>query len=142
MTNLGNKEVMAKNLKYYMKKSGITQKELSEIIGISTSTLNDWIKAKKYPRIDKIELLASYFGVLKSDLIEERWEQGPEELADITARILLDPDTLSMVENYLKLSEADQFAARLMVMSLLEKKKKTDPEVSLVDEKASLLVTE
>ena len=29
------------------------------------------LKAKKYPRIDKIEFLANYFGILKSDLIEE-----------------------------------------------------------------------
>jgi repressor LexA len=30
------------------------------------------LKAKKYPRIDKIELLANYFGISKSDLIENR----------------------------------------------------------------------
>ena len=34
------------------------------------------MKAKKYPRIDKIEILANYFGILKSDLIEEVSENG------------------------------------------------------------------
>ena len=72
MTSLGNKTVLAKNLTYYVNKSGRTQKELSEMVGVATSTFNDWMKGKKYPRIDKIELLANYFGILKSDLIEDK----------------------------------------------------------------------
>ena len=72
MTSLGNKTVLAKNLTYYVNKSGRTQKELSEMVGVATSTFNDWMKGKKYPRIDKIELLANFFGILKSDLIEDR----------------------------------------------------------------------
>ena len=72
MTSLGNKTVMAKNLTYYVERSGKTQKELAEVVGVATSTFNDWMKAKKYPRIDKIEQLANYFGILKSDLIEDK----------------------------------------------------------------------
>ncbi len=71
MSSIGNKEILSKNLKQYMEKKGITQKEMSEIVGVATSTFNDWMKAKKYPRIDKIEIMANYFGILKSDLIEE-----------------------------------------------------------------------
>ena len=48
------------------------QNEIAEAIGVATSTFNDWMKGKKYPRIDKIELLANYFGILKSDLIEDK----------------------------------------------------------------------
>ena len=62
---------MAKNLNYYVDRSGKTQKELAEIVGVATSTFNDWMKGKKYPRIDKIEILANFFGILKSDLIED-----------------------------------------------------------------------
>lgn len=70
-----SKEVFAENLRYYMESRGKSQKELAEIIGVSAPTMNDWLKAKKYPRIDKIELLANYFGILKSDLIEEKKEK-------------------------------------------------------------------
>lgn len=72
MSAIGNKEVFAKNLMYYVKRSGKDQKVLAEIVGVSPSTFNEWTKAKKYPRIDKIEILANYFGILKSDLIEEK----------------------------------------------------------------------
>lgn len=71
-SNLGNKEVFAKNLASYVKRSGKQQKEIAEIVGVPPSTFNGWMKAKKYPRIDKIEKLADYFGCKKSDLIEKK----------------------------------------------------------------------
>ena len=55
-----------------MELAGKNQKEMAAIVGVSAPTFNEWIKAKKYPRIDKIEILANYFGILKSDLIEEK----------------------------------------------------------------------
>lgn len=70
-----SKEVLSKNLRYYMESRGKNQKEMAEIVGVSAPTMNDWLKGKKYPRIDKIEILANYFGILKSDLIEDRKEQ-------------------------------------------------------------------
>lgn len=103
MTNLGNKEVMAKNLSYYVARSGKTQKEMAAIVGVAPSTFNDWLKAKKYPRIDKIEILADYFGVLKSDLIEEKskdykdMQKNNDVIADIIVRMRMDNDFLSLV---------------------------------------------
>ena len=73
-----SKEVFAKNLRHYMEGKEISQKELAVIVGVSAPTINEWIKAKKYPRIDKIEILSNYFGCLKSDLIEEKKEQSTE----------------------------------------------------------------
>ena len=67
-----SKEVFARNLKKYMDRAGKSQKEMADIVGVSTPTFSDYINAKKYPRIDKIDILADYFGILKSDLIEEK----------------------------------------------------------------------
>ncbi len=71
MSSLGNKEVMAKNLKKYIARSGKDRRELAEIWGIPYSTVSEWINGRKYPRIDRIEIMADYFGIAKSDLIEE-----------------------------------------------------------------------
>lgn len=90
MTDIGNKEVMARNLAYYVSKSGKTQKELSAIVGVATSTFNDWMRAKKYPRIDKIEILSEYFGCLKSDLIEDKTKQPVENELSEVKRALID----------------------------------------------------
>ena len=72
MSSIGNKEVFGKNLRFYLETSGKTQKEVALAIGVTPASLNEWLKMKKYPRIDKIELLSRYFGILKSDLIEEK----------------------------------------------------------------------
>ena len=72
MSDIGNAEIFAKNLKYYLDITGKTQKEVALAIGVTPASLNEWTKAKKYPRIDKIEMLAIYFGILKSDLIEDK----------------------------------------------------------------------
>ena len=104
MSNIGNKETMAKNLSYYVGISGKTQKELSEIVGVAASTFNDWMKGKKYPRIDKIEILADYFGILKSDLIEEKSKDRVEMqknnaiISDAVVRMRKDKDFMSIVE--------------------------------------------
>lgn len=75
MTSLGNKEIMSKNLKYYIEKSGKDRRELAEIWGFPYSTVTEWINGRKYPRIDRIEIMADYFGIKKSDLIEDHGEQ-------------------------------------------------------------------
>ncbi len=71
MTNLGNKDVFAKNLKKYMQLNGKTRNEVCHALGLKYTTFADWVNAKKYPRMDKIEMLANYFGIKKSDLIED-----------------------------------------------------------------------
>lgn len=72
MSDLGNKEILAKNLEYYM---NINQKDRNDIardLDIPYTTVTSWLKAEFYPRIDKIQLLANYFGIQKSDLVEDK----------------------------------------------------------------------
>ena len=110
---LWSKEVFAKNLRYYMESKGKTQRELAEIVGVSAPTMNEWLKAKKYPRIDKIEILADYFGILKSDLIEEKPKEHKEmqqkngTIASAVIRMQNDDVFFSIVERLSKL-DADK----------------------------------
>lgn len=75
MNNIGNKPVMAANIKYYMKEKGINAKDLSKALKVPYTTVLSWTKAEYYPRIDKIEMMSDYFGILKSDLIEDKQKQ-------------------------------------------------------------------
>ena len=72
MSDIGNKEIFARNLAFYIERSGRTQKELSLAWDVPTSTINNWVLGKTYPRMGKIELMANYFSILKSDLIEDK----------------------------------------------------------------------
>ena len=106
-----SKEVFAKNLRSYMESRGKSQKELAEIVGVSAPTVNDWLKAKKYPRIDKIEIMSNYFGILKSDLIEEKTEEHREMqkkndiISDVVIRMQTDETFSAAVESLYKLDE-------------------------------------
>lgn len=75
MSDLGNKEVMAKNIKYYMSLHNKTRKQICSDLGFAYTTFSDWINGKKYPRIDKIEMMANYFNIAKSDLVESKDKQ-------------------------------------------------------------------
>lgn len=81
ISDLGNKEIFAKNLKYYLNYYQTDRNKICNDLEIPASTFSDWLNAKKYPRIDKIELLANYFNIKKSDLIEDKYKnQNPDEL--------------------------------------------------------------
>lgn len=70
MNNLGNKKIFSKNLQKYMKINNKDRIEVCNDLCIPYTTFNDWYNGKVYPRIDKIEQLSLYFGIEKSDLIE------------------------------------------------------------------------
>ena len=69
--NLGNKETMARNIKHYMEKNNVNSVEMCRILNVPQSTFSYWLNARTYPRIDKIEKMAAYFGIPKSFLVEE-----------------------------------------------------------------------
>lgn len=110
MSSLGNKEIMAKNLRYYIEKSGKERRELAEIWGFPYSTVSEWVNGKKYPRIDRIEIMADYFGILKSDLIEEKMTEEKEKdndiMADVIVRMRTDKDFLTVVATLYKYDAA------------------------------------
>lgn len=74
MSDLGNKKIFAKNLNYYMNLNNVDRNKLCNDLDFNYTTVREWTNGTSYPRIDKIELLANYFGILKSDLIENKRE--------------------------------------------------------------------
>lgn len=83
MSDLGNKDIMAQNIRYYMSLYKVNQTEICNTLGIKMPTFSDWVNAKTYPRIDKIELMANYFGISKSDLVEKRDTLSKRDTKDI-----------------------------------------------------------
>lgn len=70
MDTLENKKIFSNNLKYYMEIYGKTRGDLCRDLKFKYTTFADWYTGKIYPSIDKIELIANYFNIKKSDLIE------------------------------------------------------------------------
>lgn len=74
MSDLGNKAIMAENIQRLMDSRGIDRNKICADLGFKYTTFTDWVKGNTYPRIDKIELMANYFGVAKSELVEKYTE--------------------------------------------------------------------
>lgn len=91
-----------------MELSGKDRKEASKALGLPYSTLTEWMNGKKYPRIDNIEKLAEYFGVSKSDLIEdfEAKKKDNDKLATIIVKLRMDKDLLEITEKIVSLDKA------------------------------------
>lgn len=95
MNNLGNKEIMAKNIQYYLDLKGKDRNEMCRDLGFKYTTVSNWLQGVKYPRIDKIEMMARYFGVTKADLVEDH--SAPSQEPDRPS-YYIDPETAELAE--------------------------------------------
>lgn len=68
MDNKERMQIIATNITNYRKAKGITQKQLAEAIGISQSSMTEYMKLRTAPSFGVIQKLADYFGVKKSDI--------------------------------------------------------------------------
>ena len=108
---MDNKNIFSTNLKKYMALQEKSRNDISRDLGISYYTVTDWVKGKKYPRMDKVEALANYFGILKSDLIEDKSEEHYEMqknndiISDAVIRMRSNEDFLSVVKKLMELDD-------------------------------------
>lgn len=66
------RKIFSKNLKYYMSINDKTQIDIINDLGINKSAISTWCNGTRLPRMDKIDMLAKYFHINRSDLIEEK----------------------------------------------------------------------
>lgn len=64
-------DVLVKNLIFYLKKLDLTQTEFAREMGYPETTVSNWFNKNTYPRPDKIQEMANYFGVRRTDLTED-----------------------------------------------------------------------
>ncbi len=105
------RDIFSSNLRFYLLRAGKTQIDLVHDLGVTSSTVSDWANAKKYPRVDKMQAIADYLGILLSDLREIRNTEKPaaetgSELSEDAQRIamkasLLSEESRKVLEDYI-----------------------------------------
>lgn len=111
---MDNKHIFSRNLKRIMDERHVSRKDIAAVLGISYFTVTDWVNGKKFPRMDKVELLANYFGILKSDLIEDRKVDTPPRTISITE------DEQKLLELFRKVPENQQQIVLQMISVALK----------------------
>ena len=76
-------QIIAENITHFRKQRGITQKELAKEVGITASTMTDYMKLRSAPSFGVIQKLSDYFGVKKSDIDTTFKEESTNSLPDI-----------------------------------------------------------
>ena len=113
---MDNKNVFANNLKKRMELKDVSRKDLSETLGISYFTITAWVNGTKYPRMDKVEMLANYFGIQKSDLIEDKTAEEKE----IPGEIVLTEDEKMLLNLFRRVPEQNQAMVLEMIRAAVK----------------------
>lgn len=113
---MDNKNVFANNLKKQMELKDVSRKDLSETLGISYFTITAWVNGTKYPRMDKVEMLANYFGIQKSDLIEDKTAEEKE----IPGEIVLTEDEKMLLNLFRRVPEQNQAMVLEMIRAAVK----------------------
>lgn len=117
MTDEQQKRIFSKNLNYYISLNGKQQNEVAKELQINASTLNMWCNGNSMPGVGKIQKLADYFKIGKSDLLDDKLDSDPE----FDARVLSDVETMELIKKYYALSLKDRGAIKHIIESLFEK---------------------
>lgn len=122
---LGNKKVMGLNIQRHLDEIGISRRDFAKAIGVPYSSLTDWINGRTYPRIDKIEKMAQYFGVQKSDLVESQTDSNTvyytdPETARLAQEMFEDPEMRALFHMKRNM-KPEQFKAHYDMMKSLYK---------------------
>ena len=59
------------NLKALRKQHNLSQQELAKIAGVTDKAISTWESGTRIPRMGAIQKMADYFGLQKSDIIED-----------------------------------------------------------------------
>ena len=115
--------MVGERIKARRKELQMSQRDLAERMGYSNHSTITRIEAGKVdlPQ-SRIVQFADALGVTPGHLMG--WDAEPEDLGAIAAQVLMDPAVLSMMQDYMTLSEKDKFMVRTLVESLAAKTKK------------------
>lgn len=97
------------NLKKIMALKGKTQSDIVKALNFKQSTVSDWLNGKKYPRMDKVQMLANYLNVDIIELVDNRSNDS----------ITFTNAEKALIKNYRQLNEQNQQAVTTMINSLL-----------------------
>lgn len=85
------------NIKRLRESRGLKQPDLAQICGVTTQAISTWETGIRAPRMGAVEKMAAYFGVKKSDILDEE----PDNAAVFNIFNRLSPEKQRMAIDYM-----------------------------------------
>lgn len=130
MEDIKNKvqKIFTRNLNNLLSEHNKTQLELANYIGVSNTSVNNWTKGYNTPRMDKIDLICSFFHIRREDLLtdaphEQTYYTNPETAK--VAQEIFDNSDLRILFDAAKDSTPEQLK---LAAEMLRQFKKTTGE--------------
>lgn len=103
------RENFPKALQYYMSLNGKRQQDLIRDLNISSATLSQWVNGKMFPRMDKVDMLATYFHITSTDLLTDPYQKKQAASDPLMVAKLLEgsPSLTDLFRLIIQLEEAD-----------------------------------
>jgi len=122
-------QIIAENITHFRKQRGITQKELAKEVGITASTMTDYMKLRSAPSFGVIQKLADYFGVKKSDIDTTFKEESTKHLPDASDLL-----TQQITDKVVQLTTQNKKIVLRTSEELLESQNKEETKINEVSE--------
>ena len=122
-------QIIAENITHFRKQRGITQKELAKEVGITASTMTDYMKLRSAPSFGVIQKLADYFGVKKSDIDTTFKEESTNSLPDASDLL-----TQQITDKVVQLTTQNKKIVLRTSEELLESQNEEETKVNEVSE--------
>lgn len=84
-------EIFSRNLKFYVIRSGRTQSQIAQMLGVSKGTFSDWCSGRSHPRMNRVQQIADIFGIPKSELLSDGKRGMEGEMGQIIRKIDMNP---------------------------------------------------
>lgn len=68
------RSILSKNIEKLLDSKGKTQTDMARELDFPEATVSSWMNCERYPRIARIQKMADYFGVYRSDITDDRNE--------------------------------------------------------------------
>lgn len=118
-----------KALKYYMSANGKKQQDLIADLKLSSATVSQWVNGKAFPRMDRVEMLANYFGISTTDLFMDPYSKPKPSTNPVMMAKLLEnsPPLYDLFTLVISLQEKDLEILKAMVERFIELEKQSFP---------------
>lgn len=122
-------KVFSKRLNYYLNKYQMTQFELSKRLGVGTTSVSNWCRGIKAPRMDKIDAMCGIFHCRRSDLMEDHESESGatyytnQETAQVAQEIFENKDLRVLFDAARDASPDDLRTTYDMLMALKRKER-------------------
>ena len=129
MSDAKYKQIFSQNLRYYMSLNNKEQIDLINDLGFNKSSVSTWCNGTRLPRMDKVDILAKYFDINRSDLIEDKDTEHKQSyyLNPETSRIaqkIYDNKELSVLFDAAQDAEPEDLQALHGMLMALKRKEK------------------